>query len=73
MAVAEDVDDPLCRGGSQRAGVGHLRHIQIDGAFHLGELGADHEEDQQQQHDVDHRHQVHRGLLIDVRFQRHGE
>ena len=71
-AVVIDVDDPLLGGRGQGAGGVDLGNFQLDLPLGLDEFGADHEENDQQEQDVDQRRQVqHRHLFELAGFQGH--
>ena len=71
-AVAEDVD--FLAGGrrGERPAIDDLGHAQPDLPLVVDESRSQHEEDDQQEHDVEHRRQVQRRFVVEMGFQRHG-
>ena len=67
-AVAIDVDGFLLGGPGQFALIGHLRHLQIDLPLVVQELGVQDEEDDQEEHHVQHGRQVQHGLFVLMGF-----
>ena len=70
--VAVNVDDAFLRCRGQRSVLSDLGHFQIQLALPFRELRARHEENDQQEHDVDHRRQVQSGLFVLMSFEWHG-
>ena len=71
-AVAIDVDFFSGRGGRQRPAIDDLRHAQPDLPLVVDESRPQHEEDNQQEHDVEHRRQVQGRFVVEMGFQGHG-
>lgn len=71
-AVSEDIQHQAFVNGGQMAGLAHARNAKFDLAFHLGELGAGHKEDDEEEQHVDHRREIERWYLITVCFEGHG-
>ena len=72
FTVANHVDDLPFRRGAEHAFVGDLRDPQPDLPLQFREFRPHHEEDDQQEHDVDHRRQVQCRLFVEMGLQRHG-
>ena len=72
QAFGLNTDNALLGCGSERRGRSHFGQFQLDVTLHLGKRSCDHEEDDQQEHNVDHRRQVQRRLFVLLRFERHG-
>ena len=63
-SVAIDVDGFLLGGPRQFALIGDLRHLQLDLSLVVQELGVQDEEDDQEEHHVQHGRQVQHGLFV---------
>jgi len=55
-----------CRAERRRGS--NLGQFELDVALHFGKLCRDHKEDDQQEHDIDHRRQVEPRLVVLLRF-----
>lgn len=72
-AVSKDVEQQAFVGGRQMASLSYTGYAKLDLPLQFDELGARHEEDDEQEQHVDHRREVENRNLIPMRLERHGE
>ena len=71
-AVEIHIDHAPRRRGGKRAFIDHLGHAESDFPLVVDKSCSQHEEDNKQEHDVEHGRQIQGRFFVDIGFQGHG-